>query len=375
MLFEHIRPFLYRLQRFSDVPAVLELLKFRELRKAYYREFWRNAAASVGARYAPWDFGYARIERGGMTAVVNQYSVMLDSHLTLDIIGNKTLTYQLLQQKSCPLPEYRRFSMRNLAEAENFLKRIGKPVVVKPNSGTGGGNGVTTGISNIAALRRAARLASGFDTDLLIEEQVAGHSYRLLYLDGKLIDAVRRDPPILVGDGRSTVRQLIRSENDRRLSAAPVSALSPLRIDQDCRNRLASLGIGLRSVPASGTRLAIKQAANENAAGQNHIVTDDVHPRTISLGSRVVSDLGIRFAGVDIISPDISQPLSANGGRFGEINTTPGLHHHYLVAEERRGPGVAEILLEHFFANRTGVFILGDDPRRSAPVIEACDAA
>src|SRR5262249_22065905 len=154
----------------------------------------------------------------------------------------------LLRQKSCPIPNHCRFSLGNLAEAERFLARTGAPIVVKPNSGTGGGNGVTTGITSISALRKAARLASGFDSTLLAEEQLKGHSYRLLYLDGMLIDAVRRDPPVLTGDGRSTIRQLIRSENARRLRAAPVTALSPLRIDQDCLNRLDSIGLTPTSI-------------------------------------------------------------------------------------------------------------------------------
>jgi D-alanine-D-alanine ligase-like ATP-grasp enzyme len=371
-LLDHIRPLLYRLHRFADVPAVLELLKFRDLRQSYYRQFWRNAAASVGAHYSPWDFGYTKIERNGMMAVVMQSSVMLDSHLVLDLMGNKALTYELLRERSCPIPDYRRFSMRNLADAERFLESKGKPVVVKPNSGTGGGNGVTTGIRNVPALRRAARRASGFDADLLVEEQRTGHSYRLLYLDGKLIDAIRRDPPALTGDGRSTIRELMRIENALRLSAAPVRALSPLHVDHDCLNRLAVLGLRPSSILPAGSTVAVKQAVNENAAPQNHIITGQVHPKTVALASRIVTELGVRFAGIDIISPDISQPLDSNGGCVGEINTTPGLHHHYLVAEERRGPAVAQILLEHLFATRTGISVPG---HTTATAAEACDAA
>ena len=89
----------------------------------------------------------------------------------------------------------------------------------------------------------------------------------------------------------------------------------------------------------------------------------------------VVNDLGIRLAGVDILSADISQPLAANGGRFGEINTTPGLHHHYLIAQTRKGPGIAEILLDHLFTTRSGVFVLGDNARTASAAVEACDAA
>jgi cyanophycin synthetase len=151
--------------------------------------------------------------------------------------------------------------------------------------------------------------------------------------------------------------------------------LSPHRIDSDCLNRLATLSLTSSSVLDSGLTIAVKQAVNQNAAPQNHIVTGQVHPKTAALGGRVVTDLGVRLAGLDIISPDIAQPLEANGGCVGEINTTPGLHHHHLVAEARRGPAIAEILLEHLFATRAGVFILGDSARLRAKATEACDAA
>jgi D-alanine-D-alanine ligase-like ATP-grasp enzyme len=268
-----------------------------------------------------------------------------------------------------------RFPLSRIVEAERFLARASNPVVVKPNSGTGAGNGVTTGIRSRAQLRRAARFASAFDGELLIEEEVPGSSHRLLYLDGKLIDAIRRDPPIVRGDGRSSIRALVRAETIRRLAGKPVMALSPLRIDLDCLNTLASKGLSAASVLPAGSQLAIKKAVNQNAAPQNHVVLDAVHPETASLAGRVVSELGVRLAGVDIISPDISVPLAVNGGRFGEINTTPGLHHHDLVAGDRIGPGVAEVLLEHFFATRSAVFILGDCAPRIAAPIERRDAA
>jgi len=353
---------------------MIELLKFRELRSRYYREFWQQAAAAAGAQCIPWDFGYVRIVRQGMTAVVKESSVMLDSHLTLDIMGNKALTYDLLRAKSCPIPDHRLFSLRNPSEGLRFLERAGGPVVIKPNGGTGGGNGVTTGITSVDGFMKAALLASGFDENLLIEAEVPGHSYRLLYLDGKLIDAVRRDRPVLAGDGRSSIRDLIRRENARRLAASPVTALSPLRLDPDCRNRLAALGLTAASVLETGSIVEIKGVANQNAAPQNQIVTAKVHANTAAFAARVVNDLGVRFAGVDILSPDISQPLAANGGCFGEVNTTPGLHHHYLVAEMRRGPGVAETLLEHLFATRAGVFILGNEIAANPPTA-VCNAA
>jgi cyanophycin synthetase len=249
--------------------------------------------------------------------------------------------------------------MRSFSKAEAFLERHGGPLVVKPTSGSGGGRGVTTGITSIKALKRASRLAARFDTDLLVEEQLAGDSYRLLYLDGEFIDAVRRDPPTVTGDGRHTIRQLIRIENARRLKQRPITALSPLRIDRDCINKLQSMGLSPGSKLKKGRTIVVKQTANENCALRNHSIKDQVHPEIIALGGQLVKDLGVRFAGLDLICNDITMPLSESNGIFNEVNTTPGIHHHYLVSDSAKGVPVAELVLEHMFANCYGVMVLG----------------
>jgi cyanophycin synthetase len=100
--------------------------------------------------------------------------------------------------------------------------------------------------------------------------------------------------------------------------------------------------------------VTVKKAINQNSSEQNHTVTAEVHPETAAACARLVKDLGVQFAGIDIISKDIGVPLTANGGVIGEINTTPGIHHHYLVAESRRGPGVAAHLLAFMFRTGTG---------------------
>jgi cyanophycin synthetase len=224
-----------------------------------------------------------------------------------------------------------------LAPALSLIGTTGRPIVVKPVSGTGGGNGVTTGITSRGDLIRAAWLASRFDTRLVAEEQVEGHSYRLLFLDGELLDAVRRDPPRLIGDGKRTIRALVNAENHRRLTQRPFTALSPLRLDQDALNYLRAQGLTPQSCPEAGETVIIKRAVNQNGAADNHAVTHLVHPLTAAVCARLVTNLGVRLAGIDILARDISRPLLRENGVIGEINTTPGLHHHSLAAERPEG--------------------------------------
>ncbi len=84
---------------------------------------------------------------------------------------------------------------------------------------------------------------------LLIEHQLGGDVHRLLVLDGKLLDTVRRRRPSVVGDGRSSLRELVALENARRRDASGAEGLSLLRVDLDTALALRAQGISLGSVP------------------------------------------------------------------------------------------------------------------------------
>jgi cyanophycin synthetase len=233
--------------------------------------------------------------------------------------------------------------------------------VVKPADGTAGGHGVTTGISSTSALHAASWNAAGLhaaNSNLLVEEQLTGASFRLLYLDGEFIDAVRRDSPVVVGDGKSTIRQLVNAENTTRRTSRPISALSPLTIDQESRNTLAAQGKSPGSVPAAGETVRVKLAVNENASAQNHVVRNEVHEEIVRAGSQLVRELNIGLGGLDVTSHDISAPLAKGDTIFNEINVPPGIHHHYLVANPEDGADVASIVLERMFSTHRGVIEL-----------------
>src|SRR5680860_940440 len=164
----HFWPLWYRLQFLVDLPSIARILRYRKLRKQYYKNFWKQIAKNINAEIEDTDFGYFRISRNGWTTFVKQYQLMLEDHLMLDIMGNKGMTYSLLTELNMPIANHCQFSMRKLGAAKIFFGSH-SPVVVKPSSGTGGGRGVTTGISTLKQLMSAARLASRFDENLIVE--------------------------------------------------------------------------------------------------------------------------------------------------------------------------------------------------------------
>ena len=342
-------------RRLTDVRGILERRRFRAIRDQFYGQLWRDAACEVGAEISSLPGGLKQISRGNLRTFVDHSEIMLDSAITSRLLLNKAVTFDMLAAKGLRVPQRQKFGLDSLECAINFLRNSGGPVVVKPADGTGCGHGVTTRITDRYGLVKAARHAAAFHNELLVEEQLVGSSYRLLYLDGEFIDAVRRASPVVTGDGRSNIRQLVSAENERRRFGETITALSPLIIDLECRNTLSARDLSPVTIPAQGQEVIVKLAVNENGAAQNYLVRDEVHPEIIETGSRIVRDFGIAFAGLDVTAIDISRPLSEEGTIFNEINAGPGIHHHYLVSDHSRIAHVAPRILEHLFSTRRGV--------------------
>jgi cyanophycin synthetase len=197
---------------------------------------------------------------------------------------------------------------------------------------------------------RARLRASRVDDRLLIERQVAGENYRFLFLDGALLDVVRRRPPRVTGDGRSTIAQLVEAENRRRLERAEEVLFWRLQIDLDCVFTLAAAGLTIHSVLSAGTTIPIKTVVNQNTIDDNETVREPIAEGLVEEARAAAELIGVRLAGVDVIATDLSCSLASSGGTIIEVNGTPGLNYHYEVTDAANATRVAIPILEALFA-------------------------
>ena len=302
-------------------------------RSEFYELIWSEAAHALGATLRRIGHGVLEIRRGSLVTRVRQNCTTMDDAITLALAGNKPLTYRLFADCGVRVPRYAEFTLDEVQRAARFLREAKGECVVKPAADTGGGLGVTTGIQTSWQLARAAANATVYGNDLLIQEQVPGDNYRLLYLDGMLLDAVVQKPPTVKGDGRSPVRSLVRQANTRRLEKGACISQGLLSVDPDMRQTLDAQGLKLSSVPREGQTVVLKTAINENMGEDNRTATAMLCQSIIdevALASRTV---GARLAGVDIITTNPSVPLRESGGAIIEVNTTPGFYWHYQKAD------------------------------------------
>ncbi len=315
-------------------------------RTEFYSQLWRAASESVGANFVQLPDGFCEIKLNGRSTRMHKGLVMLDNPVTLQLAGNKPLVNAMLSAQGLPVPRYAEFTLDTLAEAERFLETQKSLCVVKPALDSGAGDGVTTNVRSKKDLLRAAIAASLHGERLMIEEQIRGDSYRLLYLRGRLLHAICRRSPRVFGDGKSTIHQLVIAENKRR-AAGRSSTVTRLHMDEDMNMTLRTAGLSFSTVPKAGEEVVVKTVVNDNSQADNQSVTTKIGECLRGEGALAASALGIELAAVDLISSNPALSLKQAGGAIIEVNTTPGLHHHYNVANKNEGADVAVEILKH----------------------------
>jgi cyanophycin synthetase len=301
-------------------------------RERIARALWADAARELGATVT--ELGPLRLEirRGTAVTTVEGQMVRLNSRAAIELAADKPAVYSLLSESGIPIPEHLAFESSDTRGARSFLARGPIPCIVKPARGSGG-DGVTGEICSVGEFRRAVLSASRFAPQLLIERQLAGDVFRFLVLDDQVLDVVRRLRPAVIGDGRSTVEDLICAEYDRRIRGEGNPGLKPFVVDLDCILSLRRAGIPLRSVPSAGSTVRLKTVTNYNSPEDNHTLRTAISPALSAEVAAAAATLGLRLAGVDVVSPIPSAALAASGGAIIDVNALPALHHHAHVAD------------------------------------------
>ncbi|HNI73889.1 MAG TPA: cyanophycin synthetase [Accumulibacter sp.] len=283
--------------------------------------------------------GYGARSRRIWTAESDRTSAIAEG-----ISRDKALTKSLLSSCGVPVPEGRPVS--SAADAWEAAEEIGLPVVVKPSDGNHA-RGVFTNLVVREEIESAYAAAVEEGSGVLVERYIRGSEHRLLVIGGKLVAAARGETAKVIGDGHSTINQLIDAQinSDPRRGAAEEF---PLDVIDLADNPVANLEVSRQgftgdSVPAAGREVLIVRSGNHTDD-----VTDLVHPDTAAIASLAVRIVGLDIAGVDLVCEDIAQPLDGQRGAIVEVNAGPGLLMH-LKPEQGQPRPVGRAIVDQLF--------------------------
>lgn len=275
------------------------------------------------------------------------------SLIAADICQDKILTQNFLAQNAIRVP---RSHMANSPyEALQAAQDLGFPVVIKPQTGHQG-EGVTVHVETSHQLLRAFDWAWKHrgNGGIIVQEQIMGHSYRILVVGGKVAAASLRMPPRVVGDGIHSIDELITDENRNPKRGLHHSLpLSPIERDEGLLMALEREHKGPDTVPNQGETVWLRESCNLSSGGEAEDVTEKMSPDLCSEMVRVAKLIDLDIAGIDIVTPSLSQSLKQSGGAVIEVNASPGLRMHTSPSKGPSRP-VGEMIVEELFPKHTG---------------------
>jgi cyanophycin synthetase len=336
-----------------DFPAELEAF----IRRAQRRVLGPSTAALVRAaeqRDIPWirldegslvQLGYGRYQKRIQATVTSE-----TRQIASEIAGDKRLTQRILEQLGLPVP--RQTIACDPQEAVEEAGRIGFPVVIKPLDGNHG-KAVAIHLRTPEQVREAYGKARSWGPYVIVESYQTGNDYRILVIDGRVVAVAQRVPGHVVGDGRSSVAELIEEVNrDPRRGIGHERALTRLEVDDQARRLLAEAGLTLESVLPQGEVFYLRATGNLSTGGTAIDKTDVIHEDNRLMAERAVKAIGLDVGGIDFVSPDIRRSYREAGGVIVEVNAAPGFRMH-LSPTEGKPRDVAGPVIDMLFPRGT----------------------
>jgi cyanophycin synthetase len=298
---------------------------------------------SLGARFLI-QLGYGANQKRMQATMTDRTGI-----LGVELACDKEATKRILAVAGVPVP--RGTTINFLDDLEEAIEQIGGyPIVIKPLDGNHG-RGITIDIRSWEEAEAAYDIARLVSRSVIIERFYVGRDHRVLVIDGKVVAVAERVPAHVVGDGRTTIADLIEETNkDPNRGEGHDNVLTRIELDRTSYQLMERQGYTMYSVLPKDAICYLKATANLSTGGIAVDRTDEIHPENVWLAQRVVKNIGLDIAGLDIVTPDISRPLREVDGVIVEVNAAPGFRMH--VAPSRGIPrNVAGAVMDMLFPN------------------------
>lgn len=257
-----------------------------------------------------------------------------DTTISHFIMENKTVTKKILAEAGYSVPQGYEFSSQDEAVGAYPLIK-NKAVVIKPKSTNYGlGISIFKEVFSEKAYQEALDIAFSYDGQVLVEEYIAGTEYRFFVLNGQTEAVLNRIPAHVIGDGRSSVSELIDQKNNNPLRGANhQTPMGFLLKGPEEKLTLDEQGLTFDSIPESGVTVYLRENSNISTGGDSVDMTDAMHESYLRIAEGICEALEVNVSGVDLIIPDYQEPATSDNYSCLEANFNPAMNMHAYVTE------------------------------------------
>lgn len=268
--------------------------------------------------------GGVKLVHDGKTHRWRDAITSINSRLVKRVAMHKEVASRLLRAEGLPGLENAIFSPGEELRAWSWAEPLGSSVI-KPHDAKRGA-GVHMDIRSRETFTRAFRRVAEKYGSVLVERYQKGTEYRFLLVNGKLIGVINRRPASVVGDGSTSIQDLVRQKN---LDRGPIH--KQLRLGDPELRILAGQEMRASSVPESGRRIFLRNALNIHYGGDAVEASTEIAPGEVTVMERVAEALpGAGLLGIDAVVP--RQKGEAEIGII-EVNAAPLISMHHFPWE------------------------------------------
>ncbi len=234
----------------------------------------------------------------------------------IDTVNDKHLTNVILKERGFKTNVSYEYQLEEL-NSEEVINDISLqyPLVLKPTDKKKG-YGVVTNILNAKKMLFSVRelMSLGDIKPVIIEEFFVGMTYRVLVVGGEVIAVLKFMPTYIIGNGKSSIKNLIDSKNKLLRSR--------IRINDALELGLLNDGYDYNTVLEDKHKYILSHNSHASMGGQATNVTDIFSEKLKQISCDVTKSLGLTHTGIDM-------NVNASGDyRILEVNCAPALSAH-----------------------------------------------
>lgn len=250
----------------------------------------------------------------------------------LDWMDNKAIMKKKFRKAGFPIPRGEAcFTLQGAKREFNAIRKNGKMVVVKPTLGSRSRH-TRINVKTEQELIESFQIAKQISPIVSIEEQLLGTVHRVVLIGGKVGGVLRRDPPMIIGNSRMTIKDLVLVVN--RDSRRHGGVFHEMPINSEFEMALKAQNLERNSIPEAGKKIIVGTKIGRSQGGTNVDVTDAVHLENRKLFIDIGKFLQDGLVGIDFIIEDIGKPWRSQVPcGVIELNSVPFLDLHMYPFE------------------------------------------
>ena len=239
---------------------------------------------------------------------------------------HKELAYEFAHSHGVTIPFTRLIAQDEVVDVDEvdlLFKRFGNLIVKPSNSSLS--RGLTLNIRTHDQLNKAIEFARTYAESVLIQQQIDGEEVRFVVINDKVQAALLRRTARVIGDGNSSIKELIQKENKERESLV-FPYISYPQLDASIVDGAL---LNSEQVPAKNEVVELNRATMIKNGCSIYNIFSEVDKSYIETVEHLARDLGAGFVVVDIFIQDYTQPQTSDNYCFIEFNVSPVLKLFY----------------------------------------------